>query len=172
MSAAPFDFLIDGEARTISVETRGATVVAREGDHVLEAEVRRISANELLLRLGGQTVRVFLARDGERTFVALGGRQFVVTESRVEAGRSGRTDDEAAESSLRIRAPMPGKVTKLAVSEGEEVRRNQTLVIVEAMKMENQIETAIDGVVKKILVTVGDLVDAERILIEIEPKAA
>lgn len=171
MSAAPFDFVIDGEARRISVETRGATVVVREEDHVVEAETRRVSANELLLRLGGRSVRVFLARDGERTFVAIAGRQFVVSESRAEAGRPGRTDDGAAESSLRIRAPMPGKVTKLAVSEGEEVRRNQTLVIVEAMKMENQIETSIDGVVKKVLVTVGDLVDAERVLIEVEPKA-
>jgi len=67
---------------------------------------------------------------------------------------------------------MPGKVTKLAVSEGENVRRNQTLVIVEAMKMENEIKTSIDGVVAKVHVAAGDLVDAEKILIEIEPKTA
>ena len=40
---------------------------------------------------------------------------------------------------------MPGKVIKLDVAEGEEVRKNQTLVIVEAMKMENEIKSAIDG---------------------------
>ena len=67
---------------------------------------------------------------------------------------------------------MPGKVTKLAVSVGENVRRNQTLVIVEAMKMENEIKTSIDGVVAKVHVAAGDLVDAEKILIEIEPKTA
>jgi propionyl-CoA carboxylase alpha chain len=66
---------------------------------------------------------------------------------------------------------MPGKVTKVAVSEGEAVRRNQTLVIVEAMKMENEIKTSIDGVVTKIHVAAGDLVDAERPLVEIERKA-
>jgi len=66
---------------------------------------------------------------------------------------------------------MPGKVTKIAVVEGEEVRKNQTLVIVEAMKMENEIKTAIDGVVKKIHVAVGDLVDSERPLIEVEKKS-
>jgi biotin carboxyl carrier protein len=67
---------------------------------------------------------------------------------------------------------MPGKVTKVAVAEGEEVRKNQTLVIVEAMKMENEIKTSIDGVVAKIHVAAGDLVDAERPLVEIEPKPA
>jgi biotin carboxyl carrier protein len=66
---------------------------------------------------------------------------------------------------------MPGKVTKIAVAEGEEVRKNQTLVIVEAMKMENEIKSAIDGVVKKIHVAVGDLVDSERPLIEVEKKS-
>jgi biotin carboxyl carrier protein len=65
---------------------------------------------------------------------------------------------------------MPGKVTKIAVVEGENVRKNQTLVIVEAMKMENEIKTAIDGVVTKIHVAVGDLVDSERPLIEVEKK--
>ena len=67
---------------------------------------------------------------------------------------------------------MPGKVTKVPVSEGQEVRKNQTLVIVEAMKMENEIKASIDGVVKKVHVAVGDLVDAERPLVEVEPKAA
>jgi biotin carboxyl carrier protein len=50
------------------------------------------------------------------------------------------------------------------------VRKNQTLVIVEAMKMENEIKSAIEGTVKKIHVAAGDLVDSEKSLIEIEPK--
>ena len=57
---------------------------------------------------------------------------------------------------------MPGKVIKVNVAEGDEVRKNQTLVIVEAMKMENEIKTASMGVVKKIYVAAGDLVDAEQ----------
>ena len=116
-------------------------------------------------------VRVFLARDGERTFVSVDGRQYVVSESRADTGRPGGGEDQAAGGSLRIKAPMPGKVTKVAVVEGEEVRRNQTLVIVEAMKMENEIKTSIDGVVARVHVAAGDLVDAERPLVEIERKS-
>jgi biotin carboxyl carrier protein len=172
VSAAPFELLVDGEVRRISVEVRDAGVVIREGDAVLEAEVRRVSPNELGFRLGDLSVRVFLARDGERTFVSVEGRQYVVSESRAEAGRPGEGDDKGAGGSLRVKAPMPGKVTKLAVSVGEEVRKNQTLVIVEAMKMENEIKTSIDGVVAKVHAAVGDLVDADKVLIEVEPKAA
>jgi biotin carboxyl carrier protein len=168
MSLAAFELLLDGETRKISVEARDGGLVLHEGGRVFETGVRRVSANELRLRFGDRSVRVFLVQDGERTFVAVDGRQYVVSEPRVEAGRPGEADDAAAGGSLRIKAPMPGKVTKLAVSEGEKVRRNQTLVIVEAMKMENEIKTSIDGVVAKIHVAVGDLVDAERPLIEID----
>ena len=135
---------------------------------MLEAGVRRISANELRFRWGDRPLRVFLVRDGERTFVALDGRQYLVAESRSEPGRSGGGDDKASGTRLRVKAPMPGKVTKIAVSEGESVRKNQTLVIVEAMKMENEIKTSIDGVVTKVQVAVGDLVDAEKALVEVE----
>jgi biotin carboxyl carrier protein len=52
----------------------------------------------------------------------------------------------------------------------EEVRKNQTLAIVEAMKMQNEINSSIEGYVKKIFVSAGDLVDSERPLIELSLK--
>ena len=170
MSFTEFDFLIDGEPRKIVVEAKDGVWIFREGGCVLEVEVRRISANELRFRVGGRPVRAYLVRDGERTFVSVDGRDFVVSESRPEAGRYGEGDEKAAATSLRVKSPMPGKVTKIAVVEGEEVRKNQTLVIVEAMKMENEIKSAFDGVVTKIHVAVGDLVDSERPLVEVKKK--
>ena len=65
---------------------------------------------------------------------------------------------------------MPGKVIKVSVSENETVRKNQTLAIVEAMKMENEIKSSIEGYVKKIFVSAGDLVDSEKPLIELSLK--
>jgi len=62
---------------------------------------------------------------------------------------------------------MPGKVIKINVSEKEEVRKNQTLAIVEAMKMENEIKSTIEGYVKKIFVSAGDLVGSENPIIEL-----
>jgi biotin carboxyl carrier protein len=56
------------------------------------------------------------------------------------------------------------------VAEKEAVRKNQTLAIVEAMKMENEIKSPLEGFVKKIYVAAGDLVDSEKPLLELEPK--
>ena len=65
---------------------------------------------------------------------------------------------------------MPGKVIKINVSEKEDIRKNQTLAIVEAMKMENEIKSTIEGYVKKIFVSAGDLVDSENPIIELALK--
>ncbi|MCK4338015.1 MAG: biotin/lipoyl-binding protein [Candidatus Aminicenantes bacterium] len=69
---------------------------------------------------------------------------------------------------LIVKAPMPGKIIQINVEEGQQVRKNQTLAIVEAMKMENEIKAGVEAVVKKILVETGDLVDPEKVLIELE----
>ncbi|MFN3813379.1 MAG: 2-oxoglutarate carboxylase large subunit [Aquificaceae bacterium] len=67
-------------------------------------------------------------------------------------------------------APMPGRVVRVLVREGEAVKEGQTVVIVEAMKMENEIHAPISGVVKRIFVKPGDNVTPEDALIKIEPK--
>jgi len=66
-----------------------------------------------------------------------------------------------------VKAPMPGKVIKINVAEEQPVRKNQTLAIVEAMKMENEIKSSIDGYVKKVYVSEGDIVDSEKPLLEL-----
>ena len=166
-----FKFLLDDEVRTVTVERKDGGLVFREGEGSLAAEVRSVSENELLFVSGGRSRRVFVARDGKRKIVLAGGREFVFTEPDRSAGRRERRGGKAREGVWPVKAPMPGKVIKLCVAEGEAVRENQALAIVEAMKMENVILSEVEGVVKKILVTVGELVDAERPLIEVEAKA-
>ena len=67
-----------------------------------------------------------------------------------------------------ILAPMPGKIIDILVEEGQEVKENDPLLILEAMKMENEIRTHVSGVVKKITVKTTDTVMKDDILIEIE----
>jgi pyruvate carboxylase subunit B len=66
-----------------------------------------------------------------------------------------------------IGAPMPGKILRILVKEGEQVKTGQGLLILEAMKMENEIPAPKDGVVKRILVKEGDTVDTGQPLIEL-----
>jgi biotin carboxyl carrier protein len=68
----------------------------------------------------------------------------------------------------KIFAPMPGKIVKLLVKNGEDVKLKQPLVIVEAMKMEHQVNSPSDGKVKSINFADGDQVDTETPIIELD----
>ncbi len=65
--------------------------------------------------------------------------------------------------------PMPGKVVRILVEEGKPVEKGQTVAIVEAMKMENEIHAPIDGIVKKIFAKAGDQVNPDEAILRIEP---
>ena len=68
------------------------------------------------------------------------------------------------EGSVRIEAPMPGKILDVMVSPGQAVKKGDVLVILEAMKMENEIVTPSDGVVAGIHVASGDSVESGTLL--------
>jgi biotin carboxyl carrier protein len=67
-----------------------------------------------------------------------------------------------------ISSPMPGKVVKIPVVEGEQVKKGDTVITISAMKMESEYKSPIDGKIVKIHVQEGSTVDANQILIEIE----
>ncbi|MBI2150283.1 MAG: acetyl-CoA carboxylase biotin carboxyl carrier protein subunit, partial [Acidobacteria bacterium] len=71
-----------------------------------------------------------------------------------------RAAHQAHAGVVHIRAPMPGKVVKLLVAEGAEVEANQGIVILEAMKMQNEIKAPKKGVVSKLGVTEGAAVNS------------
>lgn len=69
--------------------------------------------------------------------------------------------------SAEILAPMPGKIAKIMVKVGDAVAKDDELVILEAMKMENPIYAITDGAIKEIKVKVGDMVEADQTLVVI-----
>ncbi|MEM7155997.1 MAG: acetyl-CoA carboxylase biotin carboxyl carrier protein subunit [Myxococcota bacterium] len=72
-----------------------------------------------------------------------------------------------------IEAPMPGRVVRILVTEGQEIDANAPLLIVEAMKMENEVRSPIAGIVRTIAVEEGQAVDAGQLLCELsQPEAS
>lgn len=67
-----------------------------------------------------------------------------------------------------IKAPMPGLILEINVTVGQEVKENDNLLILEAMKMENSFSSPRDGIIKSIAVAKGDAVDKGQLLIEFE----
>ena len=165
-----FEFLIDNKVHRVSLEKKENMFVVSIGENRIEADIRSISPNTLSVLIKGRSYKVYFARDKEKRYFSLGGEQLVVQES-AESSEGLREDEgKSQEDEFLVKAPMPGKVIKINVSEKEKVRKNQTLAIVEAMKMENEIKSTLEGSVKKIFVSAGDLVDSENPIIELAPK--
>lgn len=76
--------------------------------------------------------------------------------------------DSSASSAGSISAPMPGKIVKLLIQVGDVVQPGQPVVILEAMKMENELKTTLGGTVKNIAVEPGQSVEKNELLLEIE----
>ncbi|OGD32695.1 MAG: hypothetical protein A2V45_05375 [Candidatus Aminicenantes bacterium RBG_19FT_COMBO_58_17] len=165
-----FEFTVSGVRQTISLDRKDDRVTIRHGDTTLEAEVRIISEDSVSLLVAGRSFLVIVARDKDKRHVWLNGRTYLVQSGKEEQRFAERGDERAQKGKSVVTAPMPGKVVKINVAEGEAVRKNQTLAIVEAMKMENEIKSPLEGFVKKIYVSAGDLVDSEKPLLELEPK--
>lgn len=110
----------------------------------------------------------YLAQEQGTRYVSIGGRQFVVEEVRDVPGRQASLPAQAAQVGAAVASPMPGQVVKILVSQGDVVEKSQTLAIVEAMKMENELRAPSRARVKRICAAAGDLVDAGQIIVELE----
>jgi biotin carboxyl carrier protein len=166
-----FEYIAKAKVQQISMDEKGERFTFRHGERSFEADVRLISPHSISLIVEGRSHLVHIAEDKDRVFVCLGGVTLLFKRPGTEEKRFERGEEGAREGKTVVTAPMPGKVVKVNVAEKEAVRKNQTLAIVEAMKMENEIKSPLDGVVKKIYASPGDLVDSEKPLVEIEPQA-
>jgi biotin carboxyl carrier protein len=164
-----FEFLLNGMLQKISLEKKENRYVFSEGEKTHKADIQQISPHQISVLIDKASFRVYTAKDKDRRYFLIDGQQFIVEEPMEDEASFRKGEEKTEEGTLLVRAPMPGKIIKICVSEKEEVRKNQTLAIVEAMKMENEIKAPIDGTIKKIHVAAGDLVDSEIPLIELDP---
>lgn len=79
-----------------------------------------------------------------------------------------RGSNGVGSSEKNISSPMPGKVVKILVNEGQDIQKGETAIVIAAMKMESEYKAPMDGVVKKISVAEGDTIEGNQILIELE----
>jgi biotin carboxyl carrier protein len=165
-----------------------------EGEEVTRVELHEAGENLYDVTIDGVTVRVDAVQSGRTVYSVIeDGRHFeALLDERGEHGFDvmvrGRlfhlsAEDErtkllagahasAASGPQTVAAEMPGKVVKVECRVGDAVREGQGLVIVEAMKMENEIVAPIDGVVTQVAVAAGDTVEAGATLFVVEPAPA
>ena len=133
----------------------------RVGGRLLEVNFESVSGQPVYsLILDGKSYESYVYPGDEDWQVLLRGRQFQVKvederEKRLKAAAGGGT---AEGGEFHLKAPMPGLVVAIPVAEGQEVQKGQVLVILESMKMQNELKSPRDGVVSHIKVKAGESV--------------
>jgi biotin carboxyl carrier protein len=161
------EFTIGETKRKVRTDGRSPATVHVD-DRSYEVDWKRVDEDVLSLLIGGRSYTARVARDEGGLTVWIGGH-------RLRLGLS--TGDSETVAVVRglgpasgvIKAPMPGSVVKVLVGEGDTVTVNQSLVIVEAMKMENEVRSPVAGTVRKVNVAAGDSVGTTESMLEIEP---
>lgn len=134
-----------------------------------EGEERQVSYSQLnehamVLQSPQGRVPVYLARQGHDFFVQIRGEAFHLRE---EDGEHGAQDASGVEDKT-IAAPMPGKVVKILVQAGCEVKRAQPVIILDSMKVELELKASASGKVREVLVKEGQQLDMDQPLILFE----
>ncbi|HUF37418.1 MAG TPA: biotin/lipoyl-containing protein [Anaerolineales bacterium] len=157
-------FLYNEREFEIEILRTGGGAVVRSGGEEHEVVVRELGDGRVELAFPGRTVTVHAAVDGDTVWVACAGRTY-------ELRRSGlartRRHTAAGDAEGALRAPMPGQVRLVDVAVGDPVTKGQTLLLLEAMKMEIRIQSPFDGTVTALPVAPGEQVEREQVVVEI-----
>jgi len=157
---------IGGKKRRVELPSGisdGAVACSIDGRSV-SADMRLLEPGVMSLVVEGRQYRCVLDRDG----VLICGRKygFEVEDPRSLTGRRGA--GAGTEGPRPVKAPMPGRVVRLLVEVGDEVAEGQGVVVIEAMKMQNELKSPKAGRVVRIGVGVGDTVGSGDVLVVVE----
>lgn len=159
-----FRVAVDGELHEIEVERGDGGVAIRVDGAAYRARATRGPLG-LVVRIGRETFRVRF--EGRNVFVD--GERHALSVPAVEASRpTGPQEDSAHPALLEVRPPMPGRVVRIAAAVGASVVRGQTLLVLEAMKMQNEIPAPRSGIVREVRVSEGESITADRIVAVLE----
>ena len=169
-----YEVEINGRVRQVAVQGAGGRFAASVDGRVRQVDIARIDAQTLSLIVddGAATYEIGVANDAATGLlqVRVGTAVVDVAVDSINRGRRRRRDRSADRGSgpQRIVAPMPGKIVRVGVRTGDAVRARQTVVVVEAMKMENELKADRDGVAGDVRAVEGASVEAGALLVVIQ----
>ncbi|MCU1350694.1 MAG: mccA [Acidobacteria bacterium] len=157
----------DGTEIPLEVERHGTGYRVKRGDRWIEADLVEAGPSVRSLRLeDGTHFSLLHHREGNEHQVTIGASQIRVEIVDPLALKRKRRDDESGSGGV-VKALMPGRIVRVLVAKGDPVRKGMALLILEAMKMENEIPAPADGVVDELFVAVGQTVEAGAELVHV-----
>ena len=158
------DFVLEGEPLHTKLESRGdGRYLVTIGPRTHEVVADRMPTGGVRFTLGGRTFVADTAPCGKLLQVRVAGHTYLLEPSQGRAKVGGD-----AQAGKVIEAPMTGTVTKVLVSQGQQVEKGQTLVVLTAMKMEHKLNAGIAGKVVELAAKEGAIVDFGVLLVRLE----
>lgn len=157
---------IEGKRRRVDLPSGlvGGTLDCVIDGGSLTADVRMLQPGVMSLLIGGRQYRCIL--DGDAVLIAGQRFAFEVDDPRSLQGR--RRAGAGSEGPRAVKAPMPGRVVRVLVAVGDEVAEGQGVVVIEAMKMQNELKSPKAGRVIRVAVAVDDTVGSGDVLAVVE----
>ena len=155
--------------KEFTVEIIDAKHVSINGK-ILDVDFESISGQPVYsLILDGRSHESYIARGDDHWQVLLRGRLYPVTveDEREKRLRAAAGAGVVESGEFILKAPMPGLVVAIPVSEGEEVKKGQVLLILESMKMQNELKAPRNGIVHRIKVKKGESVEQKQTLLSV-----
>ncbi len=159
-------FIHRGGQIDVFVTCRGRAFDIAAGKRKISAEFVSCEKNNLAVLVDGKRVTARMAAEGRAMTIFRAGR--AVTMSLYVHG----SEDDAESGEGRITAPMPGKIVSVMVKKGQDVEKDQPLLVMEAMKMEMTIRAGLSGVIEELPVAVNDQVQDGALLVAIRAEDA
>ena len=164
---------ISGNDHEIQLGLRDGTAAGDVDGRRYDLELRELAEGEYLLLEGSEVYRCRVEQthdsgSGNTFHVALRGRNYEVALTDPKRLRSGQGSDSHHSGAAEIVSPMPGKIVRVLVKTGDQVKAGAGVIVVEAMKMQNEMKAPKAGTVKSIETEEGATVNAGDVLAVIE----
>lgn len=160
---------IDGKTSDVELRRDGVRLFARVDNREYELEISEPEPGVYFLKHNGRIFNTFaLDQPGGTSEVSVNGKSFdvqIIDPKRLRGSGGGDSHDDGL---VEIKTAMPGKVVRILAAKGESVEKGSGVIVVEAMKMQNEMRSPKDGVIKEIRVLEGVTVNAGDVLVVIE----
>ena len=165
---ATYELVLKGERLQLRLKRSGDRASVEFGGKSFEVDVSQLSEGAFSLILEGRSHDVSVSPHAGGFQVVVDGESFQV--GLIDPRRDGPSTSggTVAAGPMEVSAPMPGKVVRILTAEGEEVQQGQGLVVVEAMKMQNELGSPKSGRIRSVRVAEGQAVNAGEPLVLVE----
>ena len=162
--------LVGKKQYEVEVELRNGRHVVKLDAKKYEVDLRKLPGSPVYsMLIAGKSYEADVRRDGEWLNVSVQGESYRISvREELWATAAATTAKSSREGIHQLKAPMPGLVVEIRTRVGDKVQEGQALVVIEAMKMQNELCAQTDGTVKEIRVKEQDAVDPAQVLMVIE----